>query len=342
MLKQNNSIFEIVNLMNTLQPSVSVIIPAYNAEKYLVETLVSVFNQTYRNIEVIVINDGSIDNTLNILQQFQQNEPRLKIIDQPNQGISAARNAGINNASGNFIAFIDSDDKWDASFLSKMILRQQQTNGDIIYTGNSELSSKGIRIRKSDFREKTNLVGYLSEKSLLHVGCLLIKKQFLDQHNIRFKNNLKTGEDILFICSLFCLSNAFCVPEHLYFYIYRDDSVMHKKWTRKDYLLDLSAWEILEKTIKSTYQGNDRNEAIALIGAKIVYYKLRLLWILLLAGRYDELKTMLNDGFLKYSSNDLALIPPKYAGIRRKIIESKSSIIWSITKLVCHKKVNLA
>lgn len=327
--------------MNNLFPLISVIIPCYNAEKFLAETLTSVFNQTYTNIEVIVVNDGSTDKTLDILQKTQLNEPRLKIIVQPNQGISAARNAGINNATGDFIAFIDSDDKWDPSFLSKMITRQQQTHGDIIYTGNSDVSKKGIISRKSDFREHSNLVGYLNQNALLHVGCLLIKKQFLEKHNLRFDTNLKTGEDIVFICTLFCLSEAFCVPEHLYFYTHRDDSIMHRAWKKQDYLNDLLSWQTLEKFIKLTYQAKDRSEAIELVEAKVVYYKLKLLWLLLIAGRHPELSTLLNDGFLTYSTNNLSYLPAKYAGIRRKIIESQNKIVWTLTKLVHRKKINL-
>lgn len=320
---------------------ISVIIPAYNAEKFLVETLTSVFNQTYSNIEVIVVNDGSTDQTESLLFNIQKREPRLKFVSQQNQGISSARNAGIANAQGEYITFIDSDDKWDVTFLAKMVERQQQTNANIIYAGNSDWSSQGIKPRFSDFRENANLVGYLSQKALLHVGCLFIRKQFLDYHQVSFNTELKTGEDIVFICTLFCFSDAYSVPEYLYYYNHRDDSVMHRPWTKNDYLNDLAAWQRLENIINDSYQQPDRLEAISLIESKIVYYKLRLLWILLLAGKTKELNQLLDDGFLVYKTETLSLIPTKYAGIRRKIIESQSKLLWSLTRLIHRKKVNL-
>lgn len=327
--------------MNNSEYLVSVIIPAYNAEKFLAETLTSVFNQTYSNIEVIVINDGSTDQSESLLLNIQSREPRLKIVSQQNQGISSARNTGIAKAQGEYITFIDSDDKWDITFLAKMVERQEQTNANLIYAGSSDCSSQGIKPRLSDFRESSNLVGYLSQKALLHVGCLFINKQFLDYHQIDFNKALKTGEDIVFICTLFCFSKAYSVPEYLYYYNHRDDSIMHRPWTKNDYLNDLAAWQLLEKIIKDNYQQSDRLEVISLIESKVVYYKLRLLWILLLAGKAIELNQLLDDGFLVYKTENLSLIPTKYAGIRRKIIESKSKFLWSLTKLIHRKKVNL-
>ena len=320
---------------------ISIIIPAYNAEQFLAETLSSVFSQTYSNIEAIVVNDGSTDQTENVLLNIQKHEPRLKIISQVNQGISATRNVGIEHATGDFITFIDSDDRWDSTFLAKMVARQEQTNANVVYTGNINSSSKGDQPRISDFREHDNLTGYLTQKSLLHIGCLLIKRQFLDEHQLRFNSTLKTGEDIVFICTLFCLTNAYSVPEYLYYYTHRDNSIMRRPWSKKDYLNDLAAWLKLERIIKHIYQHNDRQHVIELIEAKIVYYKLRLLWLLLLTGRYQELTQLLHEGFLTYSSSNLRYIPKKYAGIRRKIIESRSHLLWNLIKLTHKRKINL-
>lgn len=92
-----------------MKPLVSVIIPCYNKAQYLAQTIDSALNQTYPEIEVIVINDGSLDNTLEVLQAYSEN-PRVKIIDQENQGVSKARNAGIALAQGEYFQFVDADD----------------------------------------------------------------------------------------------------------------------------------------------------------------------------------------------------------------------------------------
>lgn len=102
-------------------PLISVIIPAYNAEAYIAKTLNSVLSQTYHNIEVIVIDDGSSDRTLESIQQFAQKDERVTIVQQTNQGVAAARNKGIQTAQGQFIAFLDADDFWFPANLEKQM-----------------------------------------------------------------------------------------------------------------------------------------------------------------------------------------------------------------------------
>ncbi|OKH34566.1 glucosyl transferase [Calothrix sp. HK-06] len=91
---------------------VTVVIPAYNASEYLAETITSVLQQTFANFEIIVVDDGSKDNTMDIVHSFSQQDSRVKLISQKNQGVSVARNTGIKNAQGEFIAFLDADDVW--------------------------------------------------------------------------------------------------------------------------------------------------------------------------------------------------------------------------------------
>ena len=93
-----------------MQPKVSVIIPVYNVEKYLRQCLDSVVNQTLKDIEIICIDDGSTDNSLNILKEYAQKDNRIKIISKKNGGLSSARNAGLKFATGEFVGFVDSDD----------------------------------------------------------------------------------------------------------------------------------------------------------------------------------------------------------------------------------------
>ena len=89
---------------------ISVIIPVYNVEKYLRRCIESVLCQTYRNLEVLLINDGSQDNSINICEEFQKKDQRIKIIQKENGGVSSARNMGLRALSGNYVTFIDSDD----------------------------------------------------------------------------------------------------------------------------------------------------------------------------------------------------------------------------------------
>ncbi len=95
-----------------MAPTVSVIIPAYNAAKYLAETIDSVINQSFEDIEILIIDDGSTDNTLEIANYYQKYDHRVRVISQSNQGVSATRNRGVREARGELIAFMDADDQW--------------------------------------------------------------------------------------------------------------------------------------------------------------------------------------------------------------------------------------
>ncbi|MCS6813258.1 MAG: glycosyltransferase [Cyanobacteria bacterium] len=102
-------------------PLVSVVIPAYNAEKCLAETLTSVLAQTYEHLEVLVVNDGSTDGTADLASQIMLRDRRLKVITQSNAGAAAARNTGIRHAQGEYIAPIDADDLWHPQAIEKMV-----------------------------------------------------------------------------------------------------------------------------------------------------------------------------------------------------------------------------
>lgn len=118
-----------------MKPLISVIIPAYNAEKTIVECLTAVCGQSYQELEIIVINDGSTDCTSTILADFQTNDSRIKIIDQNNGGVSSARNAGLMIASGDYIAFVDSDDIPDREMIEVLFHGLVSSNSDISICG---------------------------------------------------------------------------------------------------------------------------------------------------------------------------------------------------------------
>ena len=111
---------------------VSIIVPVYNIEKYLAKCLDSLINQTLEDIEIICVNDGSTDNSAEILNEYAQKDCRIKIINQDNAGLSAARNTGINAANGEYIGYVDSDDWIDLNFYEKLYNAAKDTDADIV------------------------------------------------------------------------------------------------------------------------------------------------------------------------------------------------------------------
>ncbi len=116
-------------------PKISVIIPVYNVEKYLSRCLDSVINQTFSDIEIICINDGSTDNSSKILSEYADRDSRIKIVNQKNSGLSAARNTGLKNMSGQYISFIDSDDWIDTNYYECLLSLMNENDADIVSAG---------------------------------------------------------------------------------------------------------------------------------------------------------------------------------------------------------------
>ena len=111
---------------------VSVIVPIYNSEKTINRCVESIINQTYKDIEILLINDGSIDNTLNILNDYANKDKRIVVINKKNEGVSKTKNLGIKKAKSEFIMFVDSDDYIDKEAIKKLVLLQKKDNLDII------------------------------------------------------------------------------------------------------------------------------------------------------------------------------------------------------------------
>ena len=111
---------------------VSVIVPVYNCENYLERCMNSLINQSLEDIEIIAVNDGSTDGSLDILTRYQQLDNRIKIIDKENTGVSDSRNKGIETSTGKYIAFVDSDDWVDLHMLEDMYIKAEDTNSEVV------------------------------------------------------------------------------------------------------------------------------------------------------------------------------------------------------------------
>jgi glycosyltransferase involved in cell wall biosynthesis len=148
-----------INKMKGELPLVSVIIPAYNAEAFISRTLQSVISQTYKNIEILVVDDGSRDKTVEIVESFAQKDSRIILLKQPNSGVASARNLAIENSRGEYIAPIDADDIWYPQKLEKQV--QCMLQGDI---------SVGLVYAWSVFIDKEDkIIGQYSPHNYLNI-----------------------------------------------------------------------------------------------------------------------------------------------------------------------------
>lgn len=160
---------------------VSIIMPAYNCEKYVVEAIESVLKQTYSNFELIVIDDGSKDSTLKIINDYAEKDTRVKALqNEKNSGVSATRNRGISIAKGNWIAFLDSDDIWTEEKLEKQMNYANINNADFIFTGSSYIDEEGKPY--SGIFEVPEKVSYkkLLRQNVITCSSVLVKKKYFE------------------------------------------------------------------------------------------------------------------------------------------------------------------
>lgn len=199
-------------------PLISVIIPVYNGGKYLQECIKSLLGQSLYNCEFIFVNDGSNDNSVDIIRSYIKKDKRITLINQKNQGVSQARNTGIASAKGEYIGFVDSDDYVDLD-MYKELYKQIQNEGCEVIISNFEEELNGNKyIRKYSLKENKVLDKnyieneifpfFLREDSLNTVCNKLYKKSIIDENNIRFPKGLPLGEDGIFNMIYFSKCNS--------------------------------------------------------------------------------------------------------------------------------------
>lgn len=239
---------------------VSVIIPIYNAEKSLEKCVNSVINQTYKDLEIILVDDGSTDKSLTICKSFK--DKRVKVYTQKNSGPSCARNLGLKSSDGNYVIFVDSDDYMENNMIELMLEKLKSENSDLCICGYYTVS-KNIKIRHSigkindnDFRKimfeyENNVGGYLWNK-LSKKSC--IKKMF--------RNNIAICEDEVFwVDNSNNIKKISTIENNLYNYVLNDDSLINsndlssKKITVLDALLCIINENISDEvTCKKKYK----------------------------------------------------------------------------------------
>lgn len=240
-------------------PEVSVIIPVYNGEKYLKECLDSVLAQTMSDIEAICINDGSTDDSLKILQEYQNKDRRIKIINQSNQGQAVARNRAFAAAEGRYIGYVDCDDWIPKDFYEKLYNAAEKTDADIagcnIISVKENETKHMLKLKKQKVYQTTpDKYKAFNVPKLNYIWNKIYRRDFMQKHHIFFPEGM-FFEDILFTHqALDCCAKAVTVPDTVYFYRQNPDSTVNtmnetKERQFKQALIDAQNY-VCEKQIK--------------------------------------------------------------------------------------------
>lgn len=203
---------------------VSIIIPCYNAGKTILRTLESIYRQDCNNYEIITIDDGSKDNTLDILESHSKGKSNFKVITGPNNGVSHARNIGINESSGEYLYFLDADDVISPSLIKEII---SNSKFDILYFSYEVVSNCNIRKTYKATFENDVLMSYLKGHVSIQMCSIVFSRKLLSDNNIRFDEDIAYSEDRKFIIESLAKAINIKYSSYLGFhYLLRSDSAM--------------------------------------------------------------------------------------------------------------------
>lgn len=217
---------------------ISVIIPAYNVENYIEECILSLINQSYRNIDIIIIDDGSTDNTREVIRKYERTCSNITCYEQRNQGVSVARNFGLQKANGEFVIFIDPDDYLEDNMLLKMYKKMTENSVDIVICGHNvfyeDFSGNYIKniynIDKNKIYSNTDILNMMLELKVKgYVWDKLFRKDMLLENNFKFEEGRYVQDWFPVIKQVFFSKKIAFVNEALYYYRQRNSSTIYKK-----------------------------------------------------------------------------------------------------------------
>ncbi|KAB8289139.1 glycosyltransferase family 2 [Bifidobacterium ramosum] len=220
------------------RPLVSVIVPVYNVERYLDQCMASITSQTHGRLEIILVDDGSTDDSPRMCDAWRTKDARVRVIHQGNGGVASARNAGLDAATGDYIAFADPDDIAEPDMIETMLGTAMSRHCQIVAGGNRNMRYAGGAYRETGRHAMTmpattahgQIEPYLFEMmrqySLNPVWNKLYERSFIERSHVRFDESLHVGSDQVFNAALIAMADRMaCIPDLLYRYVSREQSL---------------------------------------------------------------------------------------------------------------------
>lgn len=274
------------------KPTISIILPVHNTSSYLEECLNSIHNQSFKNYELICVDDGSLDNSYEILKKYEKIITNCKVIHQSNQGVASARNEGLRNVNGDYIVFIDSDDFIEYNYLERLYNESCNTNADVVicnfyrYYDNSKLKLPVVCKKSSGIYSNYHILKSLIPDNLIHsyLWNKLWKKELF--YNIEFPS-IKY-EDISIMCDLFYKAKKVSIiSDRLYYYRIRKTSIVrnYSISTQNDYV---KAYGFIRLFLKEKNIYDKFKFSFALLSIKVFFVMLFI--NIFLISEYKSLK----------------------------------------------------
>lgn len=223
------------------QDLVSIIVPVYNCENFIKDCIESLINQTWKNIEIIIVDDGSEDNTKNIVQNYCLIDSRIKLYSKSNSGPSVARNYGISKSSGKYISFCDADDTLSENYIKKLVELAINDNYDIVVCGYTDISKYG-EVNLNDFYKDKNQLDKKEFTNCIFKGVggtvwgKLFKREIINNNNIKFNPQIYMCEDMIFVLNYAMKCRSYgAIKDYLYKYNRLNANSISKRLNLKYY-----------------------------------------------------------------------------------------------------------
>lgn len=260
---------------------VSVVMPIYGVERYLDKAVASIVDQTYRNLQIILVDDGSPDGCPAMCDAWADRDSRIQVIHKANGGLSDARNAGLRECTGTYVCFVDSDDYCDSRMIELMVRAAEEQDAQMVICGNRNMDYAGGRYAETGRNTVSALVTRSNHEVRAHMGVLmrnyvcipvwnkLYRRSFLIDRHAMFDTSVSAGEDSLFNVPLYVgLQRLVCIPDALYSYVSRKGSTCNEfreHWFRDRREVFRRIWGVL-KPWDSTASQLFANEFIYQVG----------------------------------------------------------------------------
>lgn len=301
---------------------VTIIVPIYNVEKYLKECIESIINQTYKNLEIILVNDGSTDDSLKICMNYKKKDNRIVIINKTNGGLSDARNKGIDAANGKYICFVDSDDYISSAYIELLYNEARKNNTDIVLCGikyvNDEKKILSEYAYKKNFVKsgKELLIDYYQENGVEVIVAWnkLYKRELFNTY--RYNVGKIHEDEFLTYKILYNLDKVSIISDKLYYYRKNDTSIVNKKFNLKR--LDLL--EALENRMRFFKEKSENKLYILTVE----------LYVWVLKDFYVKTKK-----YIDHSKNIQNTIIKKYKKMKKQFLKSKEITKIKKIKYLC-------
>ncbi len=294
---------------------ISVIIPIYNVEKYLTKCIESVINQTYKNLEIILVNDGSTDNSKEIIDKYSSIDSRIKVINKKNGGLSDARNVGIELAKGEYITFLDSDDWIELNMYEKLYKYIKQENADIVQCSYQKVYDEEVNNQKN--KEEVNIMS--GEKSLYNLGEKTVvvwnkiyKRELFN--DIRFPKGKYHEDEFTIYKVLYKANKIVDLNLPLVYYRQREDSIMNSKFNLKR----LDALEAFNERL-AFYKEKNLDELQQITFAQILHFT-NLFYIKIKDSDIDNKHEILKVLRKSIKKDYILFMKNKYVTLKQKIL----------------------